>query len=71
MKVIFIKENCPNLTYGKQYEALDSWNPIWKSNKDKLAMKITNDIGETIYTNPKSFVSLDEWREMQLEKTLL
>ncbi len=58
-----------NFTYGKQYEI----NPYWTlsiEDKTKIAMKVQCDTGKMIWVRTDFFVSLEDWREHQLNKTL-
>jgi hypothetical protein len=64
MKVICIK-NSDKLTYGKTYAIIDY---IYSS---PLVVQIINDSGERqcchLGTNESSIMSLDKWRECQLD----
>ena len=58
-----------NFTYGKQYEVNTYWS-ISIEDKNKLVMKVQCDTGKMIWVRTDFFVSLEDWREDQLKKTL-
>jgi hypothetical protein len=53
----------PNLTFGKKYKIIEI-------NEKLFWCTITNDINETQYYILIRFITLDEWREKQLNKIL-
>ena len=58
-----------NFTYGKQYEVHPYWSAYVES-KSKLAIKVQCDTGKIIWVRTDFFVSLEDWRQHQLNKTL-
>jgi hypothetical protein len=57
-----------NFTYGKQYEVNAYWS-TYIENKF-TTMKVQCDTGKMIWVRTDFFVSLEDWREDQLKKTL-
>jgi hypothetical protein len=58
-----------NFTYGKQYVVNAYWSAYVES-KSKLAIKVQCDTGKMIWVRSDFFVSLEDWRQNQLNKTL-
>jgi len=66
MKVVCIDNLCyeKELTYGKVYDVIST------SERRFSPYKVLNDLGEVYSFDDRRFITLEEWREMQLKKIL-
>lgn len=53
----------PNLTFGKKYQIIEI-------KKELFWCTVTNDINEIQYFILSRFITIDEWRDKQLNKIL-
>ena len=64
--IVCATKDCENFTYGKKYEVLmDQFGP------DRMSIvDVMNDRGERYMPASNYFVTLDEWRQMQIDELI-